>query len=276
MWGLTAESAAVLDVDVLCRVGELAGVQTWPVVLDLWHTAIDGDELAERRAVADQQIWERRLLVDGEPVAWLATALHILAAPERQLEIRTFSADTGTEPIADDPRRTCVARRGHEHVIARRNGSEVDLAVVDVNSEAEIGAILAREFPSLEPAMFTGLSAPTEELATRLTHCTSSGDVADALRALGAPGPDATAIASGLTNCRSRSEIVAVSWSGGFSTQSSGALAVFDTDRGRIVASPSKSPDGRVWTTLSPGSVNRITQATGLLIETLPEGRWMP
>ncbi|MXP20568.1 ESX secretion-associated protein EspG [Gordonia sp. HNM0687] len=275
MWQVTADTTATaLDVDVLRRVGELAGVQTWPVVLDLWATAADGDEQDATHAAADREIASRGLFDAGEPVAWLGTALRVLAAPERQLEIRTMTSDTAIE--AAEMRRTCVARSGHEHVIARRIGRQVDLRLLTVSAESDVAALVTSDVGAVEPLEFAGLSVPAEELAGRLADCGGANDIADALHTLGAVGSDAVILGSALTRCHTRSEIVAVSWSNGGSTQSSGALAIFDTDRGRIVASPSKSPDGRVWTTLSPGGAHRITQAVGLLIETLPEGRWMP
>ncbi|MCF3940275.1 ESX secretion-associated protein EspG [Gordonia tangerina] len=271
MWQISADApAARLDLDVLRRLGEYSDVQTWPVVLDLWPTHADGDDLDAIRAAADREIAQRGLIDAGEPVAWLATALRVLRTPERQLEIRTMG--TGAAEI----RRTCVARSGHDHVIARRAGEQVDLRLVSVTGESEVGSLVARELDVVEPLEFGGLSAPATELTERLTDCHGANDIADALHALGAVGSDAVVLASALTCCHTRSEIVAVSWSSSGSTQSCGALAIFDTDRGRVVASPSKSPDGRVWTTLSPGGAHRIAQAVGLLIETLPDGRWMP
>ncbi|WAC56414.1 ESX secretion-associated protein EspG [Gordonia sp. SL306] len=273
MHGVTSQERVALDVDVLRRLGERAGVQTWPVILDLWAAHSDSDDHAAATVGADRTIGELGLLDGGEPTGWLAAALRALSAPERQLEIRTM---TGRPGQADGIRRMCVARNGHDHVLARREGSRIELRQLAVSHESELGAVVAREFGEADGVGIAGFSAPADELAARLVDCRNSNDTADALHALGAPSSDAIAMASALMSCHARSEIVAVSWSGGAGAQSSGALAIFDTDRGRIVASPSKSPDGRVWTTLSPGSGHRIGQAVGLLIETLPEGRWMP
>ncbi|GAA3697184.1 ESX secretion-associated protein EspG [Gordonia hankookensis] len=273
MHGVTSQERVTLDVDVLRRLGERAGVQTWPVVLDLWAAHSDFDDHAAATVGADQTIGELGLLDGGEPTGWLAAALRVLSAPERQLEIRTMPASPGP---TGGIQRICLARNGHDHVLARREGSRIEIGRPAVTQATELGAIVAREFGEAVGADIAGFSAPADELATRLAHCRNSNDTADALHALGAPSSDAIAMASALMSCHARSEIVAVSWTGGACAQSSGALAVFDTDRGRIVASPSKSPDGRVWTTLSPGSGHRIGQAIGLLIETLPEGRWMP
>ncbi|MGC4961985.1 ESX secretion-associated protein EspG [Gordonia sp. DT218] len=273
MHGVTTPVRVALEVDVLRRLGERAGVQTWPVVLDLWATHADSDDHAAANAVADRAIGELGLLDGGEPTGWLATALRVLSAPERRLEIRTMTDRPGH---TDGIRRICLARNGHDHVLARREGSRIELRQLAVPDESDLGGIVAREFDEAVGAGIAGFSAPADELAARLADCQNSNDTADALHALGAPSSDAIAMASTLMSCHTRSEIVAVSWTGGAGAQSSGALAIFDTDRGRIVASPSKSPDGRVWTTLSPGSGHRIGQAVGLLIETLPEGRWMP
>jgi hypothetical protein len=40
------------------------------------------------------------------------------------------------------------------------------------------------------------------------------------------------------------------------------AVGVFYTKRGRIVAAPSASPSGQLWTTLKPGSDHAIGQAS--------------
>lgn len=272
----TTDRRVTLAAGALRRLGDEAGVQTWPVVLDMWSASDDADELAAAEAEADRDLRDLGVVEGGEPVAWMATALRVLGAAERQLEIRTMTIAT-SEGDVPRMRRVCLARNGHDHVLAARDGATVDVRLVDINSDDEVGGIVARDLDSgAPPASFAGFSAPADDLAGRLADCTSAHQAADALHALGAPGSDAVVIAAALMSCHTRSEIVAVSWSGGLSTQSSGALAVFDTDRGRVVASPSKSPDGRVWTTLSPGGGHRIVQAVGLLIETLPEGRWMP
>ncbi|RKH92357.1 ESX secretion-associated protein EspG, partial [Corallococcus sp. AB030] len=42
---------------------------------------------------------------------------------------------------------------------------------------------------------------------------------------------------------------------------------VFYTRKGRIVAAPSASPSGQLWTTLKPGSDHAIGQAIHQLVE---------
>ena len=55
--------------------------------------------------------------------------------------------------------------------------------------------------------------------------------------------------------------------------RSPAAVGVFYTKRGRIVAGPSVSPAGQLWTTLKAGSDHAISQAIGQLVE-LSGGRW--
>jgi hypothetical protein len=69
-------------------------------------------------------------------------------------------------------------------------------------------------------------------------------------------------------------EIVYYSLVGGEDRVSRGAAAVgvFYTKRGRIVAAPSASPAGQVWTTLKAGSDHAFGQAIGQLVELSGQG----
>ena len=276
----TATRGGRVDVATLRRVGMRLGVTTWPVVLDLF--AIDDDAERARAAdiVADSRIAELRLIDDlGDPAPWLVAALRVLARPERELEIRTFTES--------DTIRGCLARRDGEHVFAVRRGDTIDITVVELNDGAGISALVRRHctdrgddgradrsvVPS-EPLEFGALACPCDELADRLGRCLTTGEVARTLTRLGMPPSDSGTVARAFATIERRTEIVAVSRRDGLLTQSPGALGVIDTSRGRIIAGPSRSPDGRVWTTLSPGSGHRIGQAVGLLIETLPDGWW--
>lgn len=254
-----------IDAGGLFRFGAEHGVQTWPVVLDLWPDPATSDAPVMVGPVEDTAA------IDG-----LSSALHVLGAPDRTLEIRRFTA-SGSPPAID---RICLARNGAQHVLARRQGDDVEIRHVQVTAESDVGRhvaqLLSRDEPTSTRKVSPTLSAPTDELAERLAGVRGADGLVDALHALGAPVADAVALASALSRCHTRTEIVAISHNGVGGTQSSGAVAVFDSQRGRIVASPSRSPDGRVWTTLAPGGGHRIAQAVGLLMETLPEGRWMP
>lgn len=260
MISMTNDSAYSLHVGELRSLGARFGVQTWPVVLDMSFGEY-GCDAGPETALAGSD-----LIDHGEPAPWLATVLRVLSSPDREIEMRTF-ADGGTLRI-------CLARRGYEHVLAARSGDHIELTVPDIADHDAVAETIRRRFPNADPCEFTAFSAPADELVERLGECRSGTEITDALFTLGAPMSDAVTIAAALASCRARTEIVATSDEDGRFSQSSGAVAVFDTSRGRVVSSPSKSPDGRVWTTLSPGSGHRIAQAVRLLIETLPDGTW--
>ncbi|GAA1479965.1 hypothetical protein GCM10009624_04050 [Gordonia sinesedis] len=287
--GSSAPSASGvrLSVSALRAVGECIGVGGWPVVLDLDRLDADSglpDTGAERpgterpsgnadRGGFGSGVHLEALFAHGEPIPVVDTVVGVLTRPDRQIEARTFRTD-GTIT------RLCLARRGAAHVLAVRERDEVDLRIVDIPDAAALGSVIRRHCADRtgvrEPLSFTGFGHPSDELADRLRPCGTTHDLTDALHAIGAAAADAAIVATALADIRARTEIVAVARdepSAGV-PQSSGAIGVFDTHQGRILASPSRSPDGRVWTTFSPGSGHRIAQATGLLIETLPDGRW--
>ncbi|MGV9827060.1 ESX secretion-associated protein EspG [Gordonia sp. NPDC003429] len=264
----TTTRGARLNVATLRHAGRRAGVTTWPVVLDVTPGDTDVESADGSAVLAEQELARLGLVdVDGEPPQWLATALWVLARPDRELEIRTFTA-AGTM-------RAVLARRGHHHVFAEREGDAVALRPVDVPDTAEIGAIVRRHCATTTAATtFTTLAQPTAELADRLGRCRGADDIASVLHALGMSAADAASVGRALSHTVRRTEIVAVSREGATLSQAPGAVGIFDSDRGCVVASPSRAPDGRVWTTLSPGTGHRIEQATGLLVGTLPEGWW--
>lgn len=267
--GSMHDARAVLDVRVLRRLGDRFGVQTWPVVLDLAHGVAVGDSAAgDTDQEVDAWLAAAGLIEHEEPTAWAATVLRVLSQPQREIEIRSYTDD--------GVRRICLARNAHDHVIARRLGDSVDVEVVHI-ADVDTLAASVRSFFDDEPACeFASISAPFDEVVDRLGRSAPGAETTDALHALGANPTDAVLVSSALASCRARTEIVASMNEDGRFLRSCGAVAVFDTDRGRLVSSPSKSPDGGVWITLSPGSGHRIAQAIRLLIEILPDGTWMP
>ncbi|WP_342213049.1 ESX secretion-associated protein EspG [Nocardia neocaledoniensis] len=55
-----------------------------------------------------------------------------------------------------------------------------------------------------------------------------------------------------------------------------GGGGVYPPARGGIVGAPMPAPDGQVWSTITPGTDHRLTQAVGALLEGLPGGGWRP
>lgn len=275
---VTSTDSCRLEIAVLRRLGQRCGVTTWPVVLDLWTPAADGahsETGADTRGLADHDdatldraITEAGLVDSSGPTLWADLVLGVLAHPDRELEIRGFATDSTV--------RACVARRGHDHVLAVRRGDHLDLALLDVRDTNALAGVVRATCGPHDALDFTETSVPTRELAERFGHCADTAGVVAALRAWGATAADAIRVADALLSCDVRWEIVATSRAGGAFTQTSGAIGIIDSRAGRILMGLSRSPDDRLWTTITPGTGHRIGAAVDRLIDTLPGRRWFP
>jgi hypothetical protein len=134
-----------------------------------------------------------------------------------------------------------------------------------------LGALGAR--PAAELA---GFSAPSRQLRTRLDEAEFSSDYTQVAYDLGIEERDAIHFGMAMARRVGHAEIVAVHHDNGITTQSAAAVAVYDTELGRIVAGPSLAADHETWSTFAPGSDHRVTQAIAALIGSMPGGRWMP
>ncbi|GAC69339.1 hypothetical protein GS4_23_01360 [Gordonia soli NBRC 108243] len=268
MYGTMSDVRAALSVDALWRVGELLDVQTWPAVLDLRarHDTVEAHHAAATRA--EQELAAAGLVRHGAVDDALTLAVRTVADPESQCEARIFGAD--------GIRRVSLTRRGLDHVLVLRKDESITIETVSIDGTATLAARIAACLGPAEPADVGAVSAPTAELASRLDSCTDAGEFADTLSAIGVDRREAVVYGAAFAERHGYAEIVASEFVEGRTQQSSGSVAVYETVRGRVVASPSWSPDGQMWTTLSAGSAHRIKQAIGLLVETLPNRRWMP
>ncbi|WP_040788670.1 ESX secretion-associated protein EspG [Nocardia paucivorans] len=256
--------------DGLLAVSGLLGVQALPLVLGVGprQDSAQAWQAAQEAAVTDLR---SAGLIDGydEVDTELATALRILAQPDRELVARIYTEEGQI--------RVCLARSGVDHALAVRTGDDYEIGTVWADGG---GVALARPIVNAlgtcAPAPVANFSALAEDLRERLDKAKSSADFAQALYALGVDQQDAIEFGLAMSTCFAHAEIVAYAHADGTSTRSLGAVAVYDTSRGRIVAAPGVSPDHRVWSTFTPGSEHRIAQAITALTESLPGGRWMP
>lgn len=257
-----------LSADMFTVAADLLEITTLPVVLalDPHHETI-----AEARAAYEAGLatLRGRGLVDeyGSVTSDVASALYTLALPERQLVARSF----GPSGI----RRMCLARRGSSHTLAVRDEDSVDIREVwcddDPSTLARIVGGIVGRMPAAEIPV---LCAPAAEIAERLDTARDSADFTDVAYHFGVTGQDAVHFGMAMSTCHTHTEIVCY---GEDAAATAGAVAVYDTDRGRIVAAPDSPPgDPRTWTTLTSGSDHRLAQAIANLIEALPGGRWMP
>ncbi|MEV0252248.1 ESX secretion-associated protein EspG [Nocardia sp. NPDC050712] len=261
----------VVTNDGLLAVADRLGVQTLPLVLAVGPQQDSFDEwtAAQRRAVTELR-GSGVLDEEGEVSHDLSDALFTLAQPDRELVARVFTG-------ADTVTRICLARRGEQHALAVRSGDSFDITTVWSDSTGKaLLRPLADALGACPPAEVANFTALAGDLSERLSAAETSADYADALYALGAPDRDATTYGMAFASCHAYAEIVAYAHEDGVSTRPPGAVAVYDTGRGRIVVAPGIAPDQQVWSTVTPGTDHRIAQAIAALIESLPGGRWLP
>lgn len=256
--------------DGLLAVSDLLGVQTLPLVLGVGprQDSVDAWRIARDRAIADLRAAG---LVDtyDDVAADLTDALFILANPERELAVRIYT-ESGI-------RQVCVARAGARHAVATRAGDTFDVGTVWCDGGGRALAQPVLEALGRAPAAdIPSISAPVEELREMLDEATRSSDFSDIFYARGADEREAIEFGLAMSSCHAYAEIVAYAYDDGVTTRTSGAVAIYDTSRGRIAASPGTAPDLRVWSTFTPGTDHRIAEAISALVETLPGGRWMP
>jgi len=264
----------------LFAVAERLGVQTLPTVLAI---APQHDSYDEWLAVQQETVAGLTAAGTfdsyGEVSSELAQTLFVLAQPERELVMRIFRTAADPDMPADIVR-VCLALRGNDHAFAVRTGVgtgeayDVQEVWSDGSSEALARPLLS-VLGSCAAAEIAEFSAHSNELSERLNAATTAGDYADACFALGVPGRESTVLGLAFESCQSYAEIVAYDHDDGITTRMPGAIVIYDTGRGRIVVTPGIAPDQTSWSTVTPGTDQRIAQAISALIEMLPGGRWL-
>ncbi|MEV6216299.1 ESX secretion-associated protein EspG [Nocardia sp. NPDC051833] len=256
--------------DSLLAVADRLGVQTLPLVLAVGPQQ---DSFDDWRAARDAAVAELTAagIFDGygdvEPD--LADALHTLAQPDAELVARSYGDG--------DARRICLARRGAGHASAVRVGGDFEIGTKAIDgSDRELTRLLLAALPHCAPAEVAAVSVAADDLAARLDAAETTSQYVDAMYALGIDAHEATVLGAAFGSCHGYTEIVATVHHDGLTTRAPGAVAVYDTARGRIVVAPMTAPDGQVWSTITPGTDHRLTQAVGALLEGLPGGGWRP
>jgi len=240
-------------------------------VLDvrLRYPTVTAREAAVDRAT--RNLVSRRLVADGVVDPEWVVVLQALARPDRELAVRLVTPD-GMARIS-------VVRRGSVGVLARRIGDDISVRTLGAGADLRsvTGAVLA-ELPAARAAEVVPVGAPTPEMAERLWGTGDPRELADRIRGLGVEAQAAMALGSALGSREAFAEIVsyALADEEGRIRRAPGAVAVFYTKRGRLVAAPSMSPAGQLWTTLKSGTDHAVGQAIGQLAELSDDGWGMP
>ncbi|MEU1206775.1 ESX secretion-associated protein EspG [Nocardia sp. NPDC005825] len=259
----------ILTNDGLIALAGHLGVQTLPLVLSVGPRQETHRDWQDAQEQARADLRARRIVdAHGDVDTDTATTLFTLAQPDRELAMRVHTADGQL--------RVCIARRADSHAVAIRRGDTLDLHPLWSDGSGDsLARPLLDALGPCPPADLAAFSAESADLAERLDTATTSEDYASTVYTLGVPDTDANAYGLALSATHSYAEIVAYAYADGVTDRSPGAVAVYDTARGRIVAAPGVAPDQQLWSTLTPGSDHRIAQSISALIDSLPGGRWL-
>ncbi|TMS55772.1 ESX secretion-associated protein EspG [Mycobacterium sp. DBP42] len=258
----------VVTDDELHVLAACLGVQALPVVLNLRSRHPTQTARAEAMGEATRSLTERGLLSAGEVGTELAAVVQSLQRPDRELAMRLVTPD-GLARVA-------VVRYGAQCVSACRVRDEITLDLIDDGASLSgAGSSLLRRLPASTPADFSPVGAPLTEAAQALSDTHDCTELSDQVRALGADTRSAMTLGAALASRLAFAEIVYQALDDDLDriSRTPGAVGIFYTKRGRIVAAPSASPTGQLWTTLKPGSDHTIKQAIGQLVE-LSGYRW--
>ena len=254
--------------DQLQAAGSRVGVHSFPTVLAVRPRHGTVDQLHSALDDATEALAERGLISDGSVDTDLVAMLQALQRPDRELAMRLVTPD-GTALVS-------VARRGTISVLARRIGNDIVLGGIASPGELRDAIqALSTELPPSNAAQFEAVGAPLDAMAEALSGTHDSVVIADRIRALGAEPRTAMLLGAALGSRQAFAEVVYCALVGVEDRVSRGAAAVgvFYTKRGRIIAAPSASPTGQLWTTLKPGSDHAFGKAIGQLVELSGE-RW--
>jgi hypothetical protein len=189
--------------------------------------------------------------------------MRILEQPEWFVSARGFSRPVDEESAIT---RICVAANHIGSVIAVRAGGSSSV-VVRATVRDVAGEILGA-LGSAEGFDTRGISAPTDVLAEALDATpTDASGTAARLEHIGVDSETAGRLAVAMSTCSAHAEITSVTSGSGTRTAGRHPVALFDTLRGRILATSSTASDGRAWSTMSSGTDGRVRAALAELVD---------
>jgi len=176
----------------------------------------------------------------------------------------------------DGAARVAVIRQGVQCISVCRVGNEIVLDAVDGQASLSLAVRrLLANLPAARAAEISAVGAPLDAVSEALSGTHDATLLSDRIRTLGAEPRTAMLLGSALASRLAFAEIVYYTLDGdeGRISRCPAAVGVLYTKRGRIIAAPSASPAGQLWTTLKAGSDHAFGQAIGQLVELSGE-RW--
>jgi hypothetical protein len=260
MWSFTADEVSAVTLRTTGPGSRM------PLGLRPRHATVQARDDARNRAV--HTLTRRGVIADGVVEPEVATVFGALQRPDRELMMRWVTPD--------GIGRFSVVRRGSLCVGARRLGEQLDVRVLGSNvTLSDSTATLLGELPKSGPAAIEPIGAPLSEMSEALSVSHDPLVLADRIRALGTSQRAAALLGATLGARRAFAEIVYNALVDGddLTVRAPAAVAVLYTTRGRVMAVPSTSPSGQLWSTLKPGTDQVFGQAISQLAE-LSGHRW--
>jgi len=256
-----------LSHDELQAAAGLLDIFDLPSVLNVRsrYATIPERDLAFERA--RRNLLARNMIARGEVNPDLVAMLETLHRPDLQLAMRMVTPD-GTA-------RVVAAPRGLAAVLARRISEVITLSPLGDGVEMRsMAKALASELRHAKAAPVEPFAAPLQQFAECLSGTDDPVALADRIRSLGAESAVALSLAAALASRQAFAEIVVYELVADEDRicRAPAAAGVFYTRRGRVVAAPSASPTGEIWTTVKAGTDHAVVQAITRLAELTTAG----
>lgn len=236
-----------LDFDELELTREITGNDLLPVVLAAGPRHEDEAVHSDAQESARQRLIERNLLRGTDLHPTLRDMLDSASRSTGQVAMRRWSGS--------QMQRLCLVEHGEGHVLLVNDGNGVTMRAVSGGLDGELWKFLG----NANPLKFGSINAPAEQLSRALN--TEPREMARELAALGASKADAVAVAQAMARLISMTEITANRKVDGVTDRAPGGVGVYDTQLGRLMATPSVAADGALWSTLTPASTQRMAHA---------------
>ncbi|MDT2004617.1 ESX secretion-associated protein EspG [Rhodococcus opacus] len=255
--GVPTLPAVPLSLDEMDYLVDTLALDVLPVVLDAAprYDTYDTRDAAFRGAV--DTLTARDLLPGGGVHPELAERLRVLARPVWEIALRWY--------VEGSISRLCISQGDTLSVLTLRAGE----TYVVQDAGADIFAPVIGALGAVDPLNFGVVNAPTVQLGEALDQVGGGKTLAAALTALGVTAVDATALGNAMADCTTYAEIVGIVYGDGQYDPVGGPVTVFDTADGRVVGTSSVSAHGVAWSSLSPGTPQRLRQALESLADRL-------
>ncbi|MGW4070664.1 ESX secretion-associated protein EspG [Nocardia grenadensis] len=262
-----------LNVDAALVLKDMVGIDTYPPVLAIMPNIYRIDDRDRVRAVVKEQLTEAGILVGGEVHPVVAGWLRCLERPDVELVVRLI--DNGRGGHTPTMLRMSLVRSGEAHVLAVRCDDEVIIQSVfhqgrQLNTLAAVLGSALGDYPVLS---FEPLGIAIDDLQEIPVDPDGRRS---ALRELGAEPRTASVLTRAMDEIVRRAEVLMIEHRDGGATTPdfNVCLSVLDTLAGRLVITPSRALDGRIWSTFRPGDDPALHSGINGLAELLPGRSW--